>query len=450
MSSEPGKQRWRIACAAVLVLSLCAAGAAGTGTPENVRWLVEHAVAVRSPAPADEDFSDLMPLVQWIGTSRVVALGEATHGDGAALAAKGRLVRFLHQKMGFDVLAWESGFFDVPLVDAALRGNIPLPEAASRGLYKIWWKSMEVQPVFAYVRATQATTHPIETVGFDCRVSTEESRTKGFPAFIFEFFDRLDPALISPQERADLTKMSVGLLPADVYEHPGERIYNRELPRRLVSVVDQRRADLLVRSNPREIDYVRQSLVSFMNMDRALGGRAGTGHEEGYSRDTAMAENLLWLLQGPLAGRKVIVWAHNYHVMRDFAAASVAESPEVKEHPSSAASAGAGAMGIHLVRALGRDYYAIGFVTHHGSSGFAGEAPESFPAADAASFEGQLHAVGKPQLLLGLRDLPADHWLRVPIASGFYFHDPQVTSMPRIFDAAFFIDEMTPSHAVAP
>jgi erythromycin esterase-like protein len=78
-----------------------------------------------------------------------------THGDGAMFLAKARLVRFLHQVMGFDVLAWESGFFDVPLVDAALRSDVPLPEAAARGLYKIWWKSVETQPVLSYVRSTQ-------------------------------------------------------------------------------------------------------------------------------------------------------------------------------------------------------------------------------------------------------------------------------------------------------
>jgi erythromycin esterase len=450
----PDAWRSRIACAAVLVLGLWTAGAAAEESPhpkvpdaEKLRWLTEHAVAVRPAVPPEpaEDFSDLMPLVKSIGSSRVVALGEATHGDGAALVAKGRLVRFLHQVMGFDVLAWESGFFDVRLMDAALRGDVPLQEAASRGLYQIWWKSVEVQPVFAYVRATQATIHPLQTVGFDCRVSREESRSKLYPAFVFEFFDRLDPALISKQERADLTAMSVGLLPTDVYDHPGERIYNRDLPRRLISVIDSRRADFLVRSSPREIDDVRQSLVSFLSMDRSLGGRAGTGHdEEGYTRDTAMAENLLWLLQGPLAGRKVIVWAHNYHVMRDFTSAGVAATEAAKTHPS------AGAMGLHLARALGRDFYVIGFITHHGRFGYAGEAPEDFPTADPASLEGLLHAVGKPQLFLSLRDLPPDHWLGSPISSGFYFHEPQTTNMPRIYDAVFFIDEMTPSHTVEP
>jgi erythromycin esterase len=427
----------------VLLLGLAAKGVDAAQAPDagKVSWLAEHALPVRSIAPEDEDFSELMPLVGWIGSARVVALGEVTHGDGAMFLAKARLVRFLHQVMGFDVLAWEAGFFDVPLVDAALRSEAPLPEAAARGLYKIWWKSMEAQPVLSYVRSTQATLHPILTVGFDCRVSTEKSRAELFPAAIFRFFDRLDPALLSKQERADLTRMSIGLLPVDVYEHPGERRYNRDLPRRLIALIDKRRPDLLVRSSLREIDSVRQSLVSLMNMDRALGGQAGTGQSaDGYTRDTAMAENLLWLLNGPLAGRKVIVWAHNYHLLRDESSPKAALA--LKDDPA------AGPMGLHLARALGRDLYVIGALAHHGSNGEAGEKTEALPVADPQSLEGLLHAVGKPRLLLGLRDLPADHWLRAPIATGLYFYQAQVTDVPRLYDAVFFLDAMTPSHAV--
>lgn len=437
----------RTVVVAVCLSALLAGGAASAAEPgpeERVRWLADNAVAVRSIAPADEDFSDLMPLVGWIGTSRVVALGEVTHGDGPTFHAKARLIRFLHQVMGFDVLAWESGFFDVPLMDAALRTDIPLEEAARQGLYRIWWSSQEVQPVLAYVRSTQATTRPIHSVGFDCRVATNRSRSELFPASIFQFFDRLDPALISKQERADLTTLSVGLVPAEYYNKPGERIYNRALPRRLISVIDERRAELLVRAGPREIDHVRQSLVSLLAMDRALGGQAGTGQsEDGYSRDTAMAENLLWLLENPLAGRKVIVWAHNYHVQRDFA----------NQRAAAAAAKGsrspAGPTGLHLARTLGRDLYVIGFLAHHGRYGYAGEEPVDIATAEPGSLEGLLHAVGKPFLLLDLRALPGDHWLRAPLSTGLYFYEPQETDVPRLYDAVLFLDEMKPSTAVA-
>ncbi len=53
---------------------------------------------------ADDDFSDLAPLAAAIGDARIVQLGETTHGDGAAFLAKVRLVKFLHQHHGFDVL----------------------------------------------------------------------------------------------------------------------------------------------------------------------------------------------------------------------------------------------------------------------------------------------------------------------------------------------------------
>src|SRR5512134_2516506 len=82
---------------------------------ELQKWIAGHAVAVRTIDAADEDFRDLDPLIDAIGTARVVQLGEPTHGAGGSFAAKVRLIKFLHQRMGFDVLAWESGLYDVNL-----------------------------------------------------------------------------------------------------------------------------------------------------------------------------------------------------------------------------------------------------------------------------------------------------------------------------------------------
>src|SRR5262245_21383393 len=90
----------------------------------RIAWLKDNAVTVQSIDPDDsDDFSDLEPLKQLIGDARVVALGEQSHGDGAVFYAKGRLIKFLHEQMGFDVLAWESGMFDCREVDRAIRDN---------------------------------------------------------------------------------------------------------------------------------------------------------------------------------------------------------------------------------------------------------------------------------------------------------------------------------------
>lgn len=426
--------------ATLLAGTLLASGpiAAETAPPsvdERLAWLRENALALRSIDPDDEDFSDLAPLVERIGAARVVQLGEATHGDGSTFLAKARLIRFLHQVMGFDGLAWEAGFFDCRDVDAALRSDEPIPVAAARGLYRIWWKSAEVQHVLAYVRATQSTPRPITTVGFDSRVSTADGRAERFPRFVFDFFDRLDPRLISTAERADLTAMSVGLVPQDYYDHPGPRSYNRDLVRRLVTTIDERRAELKRHYGRHEIDYARQTLVSLMNMDRALEeGQARGVAADGFSRDAAMGLNLVWWLEGPLAGRKVVVWAHNYHVQEALAVPWTAPAPPFS-----------GSAGRFLVDALGDEVYTVAVLSYEGAFALAGEPPEPLPRPAPDALEALLHAAGHPYLWVDLDTLPDGHWLRARWTAGFNLYMAlEATDWSRVYDAILFIDVQHP------
>ncbi|MEA2559209.1 MAG: erythromycin esterase [Acidobacteriota bacterium] len=428
-------------CLALLLVSLPALAQELPPSEEQVRWLTGHTVAVRSIDPADEDFSDLMPLVQVIGKARVVQLGEATHGDGSTFLAKARLIRFLHKVMGFDTLAWEAGFFDAKLVDTALRAGQPAAEAASRGLYRTW-RVREVGMTLDYVRASQGTDRPLQLVGFDCRVSTPEARAEHFPRMVFGFFDRLDPFLISAKEREELTAMSVGLVPVEYYNKPGLRQFNRGLPKRLVETIDRRRGELLIHYPPREIDWVRQSLVSLMAMDRALGPGDQEAFTGGYTRDTAMAENLLWWLNGPLKERKVIVWAHNYHVMHDLYGRTA--SPGVAPVREAKVTAPDGPMGQFLKDELGSDLYTIGFDSHSGSAMTLDDGDGDQVVVPGA-LETLLHAAGRPLLFLDFSRLPADHWLRTPMTGGFYFHEPHAANWTRVFDGIFFIDAQKPA-----
>jgi len=89
----------------------------------HIAFLKDASIPIRTIDPKDEDFSDLMPLIEKIGTARLVLLGEQSHGDGSCFQGKSRLIKFLHQKMGFDVLAFESGMFDMHWVDDAMRNG---------------------------------------------------------------------------------------------------------------------------------------------------------------------------------------------------------------------------------------------------------------------------------------------------------------------------------------
>ena len=72
----------------------------------------EYAIPFAVGSTEPSDFSDLQGLRAALGPHRVVLLGEHSHGDGAAFAVKSRLVAFLHQNLGFDVLALEAPIYD--------------------------------------------------------------------------------------------------------------------------------------------------------------------------------------------------------------------------------------------------------------------------------------------------------------------------------------------------
>ncbi|MFN8947735.1 MAG: hypothetical protein ACK5YG_08510, partial [Alphaproteobacteria bacterium] len=66
---------------------------------------VERIAAAAVPIDGD---ADLDHVLKAIGNARIVMIGEPWHGDGAAIALRARLVKRLHEKAGFDVLAFEN------------------------------------------------------------------------------------------------------------------------------------------------------------------------------------------------------------------------------------------------------------------------------------------------------------------------------------------------------
>ena len=103
-------------------------GTQASAHPHRRKTVCRHGLApmsltVRTIDAIDEDFSDLEPLADAIGSARVVQLGEPSHGAGSCFAAKARIVKFLHQRHGFDVLIWEFGIMTSRLAQAGMRGD---------------------------------------------------------------------------------------------------------------------------------------------------------------------------------------------------------------------------------------------------------------------------------------------------------------------------------------
>src|SRR5580704_5193640 len=75
--------------------------------PEVSHWIRENAVPLKTVI-AGAGFNDLASLKQWIGSARLVGLGEATHGTREFFQLKHRMLEFLVSELGFSIFSIEA------------------------------------------------------------------------------------------------------------------------------------------------------------------------------------------------------------------------------------------------------------------------------------------------------------------------------------------------------
>lgn len=480
-----------------LCAAFCRVAAAG-GVPaqssdELQDWISTHAVVVRSIDAADDDFRDLEPLIDAIGTARVVQLGEPSHGAGSSFAAKARLIKFLHQRMGFDVVVWESGMYDLLWAQAGLRGGADAVGAAQQGILKIWSAAEQVRPLFEYAKASQASTRPLEMAGFDMQATAKDSADR-FASDVRAFVGALrDPRL---QRRASALVDRVLAASEDMHAYSHARARKRsELSE--AGQTGQVLADSLsawetgegsrLRPKKQDLDRLHRAsadLLALIERRRAVfeqvhatthitfmaraisnlrdnGANAYASHgpdrpagSTGYvpsievenRRDAGNADNLRWLIEEGYRGRKLVVWAHNVHVMNAYYADDW-RTAYLDPRPRSMKPSG-----VFLAEWLKDDVYTIAFTAYEGEDGWA-VAAKANPVAPAAenTLESRLHRLGKPYLFLDFRALDATpgHPLHTPQSLRFPKYDTNtLADVTQAVDAIFYIDRMAPATAI--
>lgn len=374
--------------------------------------------------PAVDDFADLEPLARDIGDARIVMLGEPSHGEGAAFIAKARVIRFLHERMGFDVLAFESGIGVVGLADDRARAGAAPGQALAAAVMPVWGQSDQFQPLADYLDRAAAAGAPLTLAGFDM----QEVGPAGAA-----FADRIDglagqlAAAAEPAARlaGHVRAMSQGGMRA---------LADRDLTTVPVDIAAAQAAlDALPAS---DASRWRQELASLGTFFSFMRGMAAQPSPEVFnSRDAQMASNLEWLAARH-PDRKIIVWAATSHALKDRAAIDPAVDQTREMIP----------MGAHIRQAFGDAAYVLAFTGGGGKIGsWARRTETDIGTPPENSLEAELLAT---EHAYAFTPLAPSEERRVSWMLGY---QPMPAYWDRAVDGVFFIREMTPtSYASAP
>ena len=133
-------------------------------------WVRKRARAIRSLGASD--FSDLRFLAPLLKDKRIVQLGESSHGVAEFSLVKVRLIRYLHEELGYDVIAFESPF--VGCERAQQRSASLSPVELMRRCITSVWNAAEVLPLLDYMKATQRTARPLLLAGVDVQFLAQD------------------------------------------------------------------------------------------------------------------------------------------------------------------------------------------------------------------------------------------------------------------------------------
>lgn len=283
---------------------------------------------------------------------KFVGLGEALHFMGETYTAKIKMVKFLHEKCGFDVIAFECPMYNMSILNQQLSEGTANPDSIAKNISGVW-NTTEMKELFNYIVDTKKTEHPLELVGFD------------------ESFFSIKPNYNLPE---DFSKF------VDTLEKRSQRdfkldssFYNAitETVNRCYGFSKREPADtLLMHHKFRNINAALKSVSyednNYLNFWKHMVDNLQSVYRKNYGtsdRDKQMGINAEFLGNKLYPNKKIILWAATTHLLYN---TKSIEAYKKSDHFNK------NKMGTYLRERFGEQYYLMAFTPFEGTCGFKG------------------------------------------------------------------------------
>jgi len=350
------------------------------------------------PLTSAEDYD---PLLHWIGSRRIVLIGEASHGTHGFYKERAVITRRLIEEKGFNAVAIEGDWSNAHRVHCFVTGRGADANArdALGGFQRFpaWiGRNMDVLAFLDWLHAFNASRPHAERVGF---YGLDLYSLQMSICAVLKYLDKVDPDAARRARYRYACFDHFGEDPQAKSYAPSFDLSNgceNEVVDQLVEL--QRRTGDLAghdgQADPEDYPIAQQNARLVQNAERYYRILFEGGAASWNVRDRHLSETLDWLTQiHPDA--KVVVWAHNAHV-GDARATEMADRGEVN-------------LGQLARERFGDDAFLLGFTTHSGevTAASAWDQPAERKIIRPAlreSYEALFHDTQIPEFLLSMRD----------------------------------------------
>jgi len=394
-------------------------------------WLDRNALKIKN-LEFYGSMDDLKPLKKILKYVRIVQLGEQSHGDGETFRAKARLIRFLYEEMGFEILAFESGLYECEMSNDLFKAGKTI-EGMDGSVFGIW-RVEQARPLYEYITKNADERNPLRLTGFDTRGSGRLATE-----FIKDIQDFLSPVgEISAKEKTIIDEINTKL-DHDGYK-PQEKLRKSAILilNKLRKIFDDNHEKLVENNSERVVGFYSQCLNNYIMREQFENSKNDPDRTLSSNiRDEQMAKNLRWLADVYYPDKKIVCWAATSHLAHNLKKVTTGSGNDFYQKWKN--------MGQYIHEWYGDKVYTIGFAAYDGQKGSFKPTYTLEPPMDN-SFEDIFHRYGEPLLFVDLRC--KNPFKKPRYCSPMSYTRTMKGPWPEVIDGLFYTQTMTASKAI--
>jgi len=376
-----------------------------------------------------EDYTDLSYLDQFIEDKSIILLGEVAHGIAEQNKLRVRLIKYLHENHGFNVIAFESGLYDCYYTNKIIE-NLNPDEILRNALYT-FWRTTDLVDLADYIKQLRPSNNPIQLAGFDFHATGTMSVSR--PQYLKNMTMHIDSSfseiIFKKDQMIVQRRWNISFIDDYVVQNYDTL---RVLYQELYDIISNN-VDLLKQY------FDEEAIIAAKEIAISISKYIQSRHVplSYVVRDEQMAENIKYIKEDLFPGDKIIIWAHNMHIQKDLEEVTIL--PYGGRYQTN--------MGNWLYKTYPDEMYSIGSLAYRGHINY-GQVQDIEITRDE-SIEAILYQARKKYFFLDFSqqiDVDGNSWMFQPIPQTFiHRNNPcDIRYIPKNqYDAILFIDTVS-------